>query len=225
MADTRVSVDDCWNRVGTWSEERSSCPRLSEVRHCLNCDVYAAAGRALLNRAPPPNYLEDWKTVLAQPAVHSSGALQSLVIFRLEREWLALPTALFNNIVEPRAVHTLPHNRNTALLGLVTVRGELVVCISLSHIVSDNPGDSIRNVGGAFPRDVVIERDDWRWAFPVSEVHGVVRFSRDQIGNSDRYTGPLRKVFIAGLVPWRNTQVVCLDDEVLMQTLSEVRMS
>lgn len=32
-----------------------SCLQLSEVKHCRNCPVYAAAGRALLERPIPPD--------------------------------------------------------------------------------------------------------------------------------------------------------------------------
>lgn len=225
MAEIETKVDDCWNRVGTWSEEGATCERLKEVRHCLNCDVYAAAGRALLDRAPPPGYLEDWKTFLAQPTVRSTGVMQSLVIFRLDRDWLALPTSLFENIVEPRRVHSLPHNRNTAVLGLVSVRGELVMCVSLGHVISAKPADGARRIAGAFPRDVVIESDEYRWAFPVAEVHGVVRVSREQCGDASSYEGGLRTEYLSGILPWRNTHVACLNETALLDSLKGLRLT
>lgn len=225
MTDKETRIDDCWNRIGTWGEDGPTCERLRDVHHCLNCDVYAAAGRALLERAPPPGYLDDWKTFLAQPTVRSSGAMQSIVIFRLDRYWLGLSTSLFENIVEPRTVHSLPHNRNQAVLGLVSVRGELVVCISLGHLVSESPADFTRRMSGAFPRDIVVERDDNRWAFPVSEVHGVVRVPRENYAGVSTYHGGLRREFLAGVLPWRNTQVACLDDAALIKSLTELRLA
>lgn len=223
--DPTATINDCWNRIGTWSESGATCERLKEVRHCLNCDLYAAAGRALLERVPPPGYLDDWKTFLAQPTVRSSGVMQSLVIFRLDRNWLALPTYLFENVVEPRTVHSLPHNRNGAVLGLVSVRGDLVVCVSLGHLVSETPVDTKRRISGAFPRDIVIEREDNRWAFPVSEVHGVVRVPRGNYLDPSHYNGGLRKECLSGVLPWRDTQVACLDDVVLLRTLTELGLS
>ncbi len=45
------ALDDCWNRIGVQGDQ--SCARLPLAVHCRNCEVYAAAAKAVLDRLPP----------------------------------------------------------------------------------------------------------------------------------------------------------------------------
>lgn len=59
----------------------------------------------------------------------------SVVIFRLHKEWLALKASIFKEVTELAVVRTLPHRSNETFLGLVNIRGELQLCISLHHLL------------------------------------------------------------------------------------------
>ena len=48
-----TAIDDCWNRIGVWGTETPRCPKLEDVVHCRNCEVYSAAGRLVLERRLP----------------------------------------------------------------------------------------------------------------------------------------------------------------------------
>ncbi|HEY9052840.1 MAG TPA: chemotaxis protein CheW, partial [Gammaproteobacteria bacterium] len=37
------SINDCWNKIGVWGNEKPRCPQLDELIHCNNCPVYAEA--------------------------------------------------------------------------------------------------------------------------------------------------------------------------------------
>ena len=55
-----------------------------------------------------------------------------------------------------RLIHSLPHRRQGIVLGLVNVRGELLICVSLARllgIVPDPHPPSRGRVGGAGPAD------------------------------------------------------------------------
>ncbi len=66
----------------------------------------------------------------------------SVVIFRLQKEWLALKASIFKEVTEPSIVRTLPHRSSDIFLGLVSIRGELQLCISLNHLLSLETGSA-----------------------------------------------------------------------------------
>ena len=49
------------------------CPRLDEVIHCRNCEVFTQAGRNLLERALPEEYKEEWGSVLVKKKGRRAG--------------------------------------------------------------------------------------------------------------------------------------------------------
>ena len=71
----------------------------------------------------------------AQPKQLAAPAKASALLFRINAEWLALPTQAFQEVAEHRLVHSLPHRRQGIVLGLVNIRGELLICVSLGHLL------------------------------------------------------------------------------------------
>jgi|SRR5215470_6162387 len=166
-------MDDCWNQIGISGD--GSCPELPRVIHCRNCEVYARAGRRLLEQPPPAGYLEQWAQQLAAPPRAEDVDTLSIVLFRLAGERLALPTAAFVEAVEMRPVHQVPHRSGGVLLGLVNIRGELQLCVSLAALL--NLGSTAEQ-SPSRPRLAVVERDGARWVFAVDELLGVHRVPR-----------------------------------------------
>jgi chemotaxis-related protein WspD len=127
----------CWNQGGIWGE--ASCPELAQVVHCHNCSVYTQAGRRLLEREAPPGYVEAWTALVTQTKTENSQRdytdLLSVFIFRLGAEWLALPSGIVQEATRPNPIHTVPHRSDRIFLGLVNVRGALLLCISLRHLL------------------------------------------------------------------------------------------
>src|SRR5438445_2091474 len=98
-----VSQIDCWNGIGVWGDQ--SCPELTEAVHCHNCPVFAAASRRFLDAPPPASYLEEWTERLIAPIEEKANDLQSILIFRLGEEWLALRVQVLLEVTGPRPVH------------------------------------------------------------------------------------------------------------------------
>ena len=119
-----AQVYDCWKTIGV--EGNGTCRELPGFIHCRNCPVYSAAGLQLLNRPLPADYRREWTEHFAQKQKLSTPLKTSALIFRIDREWLALPTHAFQEVAERRAIHTLPHRRQGIVLGLVNIRGELL---------------------------------------------------------------------------------------------------
>ncbi|WP_088145916.1 chemotaxis protein CheW, partial [Achromobacter denitrificans] len=122
-------VDDCWNRIGIRGDK--SCPQLPAHVHCRNCPVYAAAAKRILDRLPPQ--MEDGDDAAA--GTQERGDLSSLLVFRVQREWLALPTRALDEVAGMRRILGLPHRRDPAMLGVANVRGTLTVCVSLPRLL------------------------------------------------------------------------------------------
>jgi chemotaxis-related protein WspD len=171
-------ADDCWNRIGVAGDR--SCPELEVHVHCRNCPVFAAAAQGFFDRAAPEGYLAEWTRLLARPEQAVDGDFVSLVIFRLGGEWLALDTRLFVEITHPRPVHRIPHRSDDVLVGLVNIRGQLQLCVSLHGLlgVDTAPDDPAAREGKG--RLAVIEDGAERWVFAAEEVLGVHRVPRGQ---------------------------------------------
>src|SRR4030095_7401615 len=85
-------LNDCWNVIGVRGD--GSCPELSKYVHCRNCPVYSAGASELLDAEAPESYFADRRVHSAKPTHADEGETRSVLIFRVESEWLALPTSV-----------------------------------------------------------------------------------------------------------------------------------
>lgn len=171
-------VDDCWNRIGVNGDR--SCPELREHVHCRNCPVFAGAARGFFGRRAPDGYLAEWAELLGRPADRGSVDDSALLVFRLGGEWLALSLSVVAEVTALRPVHRVPHRTNRVFSGLVSLRGQLQLCVSLHGLLGVAPTDPVDDPS-ARPRLVVIRKDSETWAFPAEEVTGVHRMARDRL--------------------------------------------
>lgn len=216
-ADTGA-LDDCWNRIGVTGN--ATCPELPKVVHCRNCAVYAAAGARLLDRPMPIGYRRDWTEHFSREKKRATTGWHSAVIFRLATEWLALPTRVFREITEPKPVHSLPHRRNGVVTGLINVRGELLICVSLEQLLEIKP-PSREDAFNNSPKRLVIS--DWQsslLAFQVDEIQGIHRYQPDELKPSPATVAHSEINFTTGLIEYRNRWVGCLDADLLFSTLN-----
>ncbi len=106
--------------------------------------------------------------------------MRSVIVFRLRTEWYAIHTAVCLEIAAVRPIHSLPHRRDTTVLGVVNVHGALMACISLAVIVGATacPGGTQTQSPSraAIPRLLVARRAAATVVFPVDEVQGMARF-------------------------------------------------
>lgn len=212
-----IAVSECWKETGRPGP--GTCPLLAEHVLCRNCPTYADAALRLLERPSPAGYVDEWTRHLAAPPAAATHATASVLVFRLGREWLALPTRVIEQVTEPSVVHSLPHRR-LPVRGVVTVRGELVVCVSLEALLGlDNHHneDGGGTADGAHKRLVVLASSEGRLAFVPDDVHGVHR--HDPAALMAAPATLARKAgshFTAGLFEWNSRTVGCLDAERLL---------
>lgn len=220
-ADAVNGIDECWREIGVRGDQ--SCPKLETHLHCRNCPTHAQIARQLLDRPLPPGYREEWTRLFARPADDEGdrGAPVNMLIFRLGAEWLGLPAAICQEIAELRPIHSLPHRRSAAIRGIVNVRGELLVCVSLSELLGIDTETSVRSEGrlAAFRRLVVTGEEGRRSAFEVDEVHGLHSFDGHSLGPVPATIGKATASVVTGVLAWNDRAVGCLDESRLIDLI------
>ncbi len=251
---------DCWNQIGVMGN--CTCPELEQLIHCRNCPVYLTAnprlvedeptgegrdslsGSAIANRGInglPPETKEVPKEVpldsdgdaLANglTTLDSSNTV-SVLIFRLGVEWFGLSAKLFTEVTETRKIHTVPHRSNQIFLGVVNVRGELLLCISLRHLLGLGSTDSqLKNAVKPtrlspviYPRMIVMAKDGNSWVFPVDEVYGIEQLNAQDLQNTaavnaKSLNAKSNGVYTQTLIKWKDGLINLLDDQLLFYTL------
>lgn len=184
---TRAALEQCWRRIGVTGDR--TCPKLEVYIHCRNCPVIAEAARGFFDREAPEGYVASWARLLEQPEQKAETDALTVLVFRIGSEWLALPIGVLVEVTSLRTLHRIPHREGTVLEGLVNVRGQLQVCVSLHRLLGVNtavtdikpvpdrlPADS-QGQGAVTKRLLVVEqqgiRRSDRWVFGVDEVAGV----------------------------------------------------
>jgi chemotaxis-related protein WspD len=236
MTDFDAAVEPCWKLIGVMGD--GSCPELSSAVHCRNCKVFMEAGQQLFERQPPAEYVEEQTTQLAEEVLDGAVDSDAMIIFRIGEEWLALDVATVVEVAEPRAVHRVPHRTDRLLLGIVNIRGELQLCVSLRELLGIGGADqlpgfnslSTEQPGGDAEVDkdvseksafrlLIAESKGGRWAFAVDEVAGVHRVGTDQLGNVPSTVSKSAGRFAKAVFNWDGKSVGRLADDRLFASL------
>lgn len=225
MTDTAritIAIDDCWNRIGVWRRDAAVCPELERVVHCRNCEHYSAAGRQILQREIEPGYREEWTRVLAERKQQRQPNSESIIIFRLGDEWLSIPSRIVREITSAKPIRRLPHMRTNTVKGLVNMRGELQICISLGGLLELDKGEAPRRFGsvGIADRMILIGDGDDQYVFPVTEIHGLHRYHPGELQPVPATLGKSKATYTRGVLHWNGEHVACLDADLLLHTLN-----
>jgi len=120
----------------------------------------------------------EWTEQFSLPKETDSEATESLIVFRIADEWLAIRTICFIEAIDNKFIHFVPNRTNNYLLGLVNVNGELLMCISLSaflNLPSVIPLNESKSK--VYKSLLVMERNGESYVFPVDENYGVVKIN------------------------------------------------
>ena len=222
----QAALDDCWNRIGVHGDR--SCAELERHIHCRNCPVFSAAARTLLDVPAPAGSgrtaTEHFAKAEQEELGIAAGAdTQSVIVFRLRAEWYAIRAAVCQEITDLRPIHSLPHRRDGAVLGVANVRGGLLVCISLAVVLGVAaqpeaiPVQSRRRA--AVPRLLVARGTTGTIVFPVDEVHGMERFRARDLKDVPATVAQAQATYTQGLIPLGDRTVGLLDDQLLLYTV------
>ncbi len=217
---TRSIITDCWNKIGVHGD--ASCAELKRHVHCRNCPTYSAAALTLLDRDLPAEHLSDWTAHFAQAKKVEEPDIHSAIIFRIASEWFALPALAFDEVAEQRTIHSLPHLRSGIVLGLVNVRGELLICVSLAKMLrlGEAAASDPEREGYKPKRLVVIRHEAGRVAFPVDEVRSIHRYHPRELKSVPATIAKAAAAYTKAVLSWQGKTVGCLDDQLILHTLN-----
>ncbi len=215
------ALNDCWNRVGVWSRQAASCPELQHCVHCRNCAHYSAAGRRMLERAVPEDYRDEWTRRFAKPQRAAEIRTSSALLFRLGDEWFAIDSRCVSEVAQVQKIHSIPHCTNKLVKGLVNIRGELKICVSVGSILQlEKACEPHTTNHEILERMLLIENDDHSFIFPVSEVEGIINYADQQLRALPATLAQARSKLTTGIVRWNDQHVGILDHELLFYALA-----
>jgi chemotaxis-related protein WspD len=213
-----ADVRPCWNEIGV--QGNATCPELPKFFHCRNCRVYSRAAVQLLDRPLLPEYRREWTERYAQARHLAAPAWTSVLLFRIHAEWLALPTQAFQEVAEHRRVHSLPHRRRGLVLGLVNIRGELLICVSLGRLLGVERVPATGTARQSYDRLLVANWDGNRLVFPADEVCGIHRFQQADLREPPATPAKSYPTYTRGLVSWQGKTAGLLDAERVFAALN-----
>ncbi|KAF1029608.1 MAG: hypothetical protein GAK37_01696 [Pseudomonas sp.] len=214
LADTQA-IDDCWNRIGIHGDK--SCPQLVEHIHCRNCAVYSAAATRLLDRYA---LRQDDQRAVATVDADDNIATRSLLMFRLGEEWLGIATRCLVEVAPLQPIHSLPHQRSRALLGVANVRGALVACLSLVELLGLDGTGSGPAGGRVMPRMLIIAAQDGPVVVPVDEVDGIHAIDERLLQAASASGTHANARYTQGVLPFRGRSLRWLDEAQLLSAVT-----
>ena len=201
--------DHCWRVIGVQGGDHT-CERLEEVLHCRNCPVYAHAARALLQRDS-----------VAQPddeallGLRRATTRDTALVFRLGRQWLGLPPALVLEVAANPPVRRLAHRTSGRVEGVVNVRGELRLCVSLAELLGLGSRVSVP----ATARLVLVDDASGPLAFRCDEVRGLQAFEESQVQQAPDTLRPPLDGCVRALLPEERGAIALLDGPAVAKLL------
>lgn len=162
----------------------------------------------LLDREMPPGYREDWTTRIASAAAEDATGVLSTLVFRLGEEWLALTTSVLQEVVNSFVVRGVPHRRNGTLLGMVNVRGEILLCVSLRATLGQGTHAQVNLKAG---RLLVMNQSGGRLALLVDEIAGIFRYHPNDLLDLPATLSGDAAQFTSGLLNLGGRTVGCLN--------------
>ena len=214
LADTQA-IDDCWNRIGIHGDK--SCPLLAEHIHCRNCSVYSAAATRLLDRYA---LQQDDRQAYAPAEADEDIVTRSILMFRLGEEWLGIATRCLVEVAPLQPIHSLPHQRSRALLGVANVRGALVACLSLVELLGLDPASTGASGARVMPRMLIIAAQDGPVVVPVDEVDGIHAMDERELESASASGNQANARFTLGVLQWKSRSLRLLDQEQLLSAIT-----
>lgn len=209
------AIDDCWNRIGIHGDR--SCPLLVEHIHCRNCPVYAAAATTLLDRYA---LTRDDRDYAPGADLQVETKTRSILVFRLGEEWLGFPTRCLIEIAPLQIIHSLPHQRSRALLGVANVRGALVACLSLVELLGLDSTGTPAQSSRIMPRMLIVAAEGGPVVVPVDEVHGIHAIEEHLLDSASSSGTHANARFTRGVLQWKDYSLRLLDEEQLLSAVN-----
>jgi chemotaxis-related protein WspD len=188
--------------------------------------VFSNEGKRVLDRVAPVGYLKEWRKTLAAKKINNKVDNKSVLVFRVNDEWFALPSGCLHEITEKRTIHRIPRNNNSDICGVVNIGGEVRVCYSFESILGvNNPSTEIQeNNVISTSRFIVVVLEGHYYVFCVEQIFGLSWYDKSEI-----YPVPTTLVhegakMLSGVINHDKNKVAVLDVEKFQHNLEAIRL-
>jgi chemotaxis-related protein WspD len=181
-----------------------------------------SAAAELLDREIPADYLRSWADLLASEQKLVETDLKSILVFKIASEWFGLSTGAAEEVTEVGVIRRLPHRVGTLVRGIVSLRGEVLVCVALDLLLGlEKPGhEDVKNSRAIQSRLLLCNTGAGKLAFVANEVHGVERYAPRQLRPVPATVAKSSNTYTMGILPWKDDQTIgCLNAELLFRSL------
>jgi chemotaxis-related protein WspD len=186
--------------------------------------VFSAEGKRVLDRAAPVGYLKEWRKSLSVKNIEEKTRNKSVLVFRVSKEWFALPSGCLQEIAEKRSIHRIPRNKNTDIGGVVNIGGEVRICYSLASIlgVKDLPEEDRKFDNHSATRFIVTILNGECYVFNVEQVCGLSWYGDNAIHPVPATVEYAGDNMIAGIISHNKNKVSVLDIGKLQRNLEGI---
>lgn len=212
----------CWKEIGIWGD--GHCEALRQHIHCHNCPIFSVAAGELLDREMPLRYREHWADHFGQKKAEVALSTLSVLAFRIASESFAIPMKVLQEVSERKVVRSIPHRRQGVVIGVVNVRGQLVICVSLGNALGLTPSAVAGNGAdglAARQRVLIADHGGDRFGIPVDEIHGILRIHPGDLQDLPATSGHNPTRCVAGLLTWHGKSIGLLDEHRLFDLLNQ----
>lgn len=172
----------------------------------------------LLERSIDPAYLEECTELLGRErGIPSIKNMQSLVVFRVGGELLALPSKFFYGVTNVHTIRKIPHRSRDILKGLVNMHGQLSLCIDLAKfmeidISSSQPSHQQQKM-------VFVGQGPQKWVFLVDEILGLFSCDMESLSRVPVNIEKSAVNYLKGIGSFQGKDVSVIDEELLLYSL------
>ncbi len=218
--------DGCWNRIGVWGRSETKCSLLSQVIHCHNCEVFHEGSQSVFRKEMSEEYRDELTRRLAAEKHFTKIVGQTVLVFRVADEWVALWTRQVREIARKRPVQRIPHNHNPYLAGITNISGEIALCFSLKNILKMAGGDrpSEDSADADRKRLVVSYYQGESYIFLADEIGEVRQCAEAEILPLPDTVNNGELSFMSGIFEWRQKRVGLIDHELLFSVVERSLM-
>jgi len=169
---------DCWRRIGIWGNESTRCEKLKFVKHCRNCEVFEQTARVAQTerRKNSKNKELSIEELIEKESI--AGNL-SVMPFRIGNKCFSVPSSAVLTISDQVAIHSIPHNTNPVIRGLVAINHEVYTFVSLTKLLNLGPrklNANVKKLHSLFKRTLVVDLVGRTIVFYVDEVYPIYRY-------------------------------------------------
>jgi chemotaxis-related protein WspD len=126
-------------------------------------------------------------------------------------------------VTEDKPIHSIPHQRNSLIKGIVNISGEVQLCFSLGSLLGVKEGaeETTDGLRGLYNCLIVLIQEGKRYVFPVSEFRGLHRYNKKDLQSTPATIKKDTANFLIGVIGLDELNVGCLDSNIVFNSLEK----